>query len=98
MQETKPVVSSFGNVRATGARYRTDHRATRYRLTVFNMEGKVFLLVEPNGNGNGRWFRLPTDFGDIAWSYLAEKLDLRDGDREGWSALITAATGMRVFA
>jgi hypothetical protein len=78
-----------------------DADGTRYRLLVGRLDDET-LLCAGVGSAKGDWAVfarvVPAPKGsDVAWSYLAEKLKLRDGDRPGFSRLIAAATGWEVF-
>lgn len=74
------------------------NRGTRYVLHSFTAHNLVFLLFVGWADNYGTWVQLHADEDDaIAWQYLAEKAKLRDGDREGWSLIVEAATGIRVF-
>lgn len=74
-----------------------DHRGTRYRLRVVRFEDERMLATSFGTEPYGRWWTLPADDHEwIAWSYVAEKLQLRDGDQQAWCALILHATGVVV--
>ena len=74
-----------------------DYRGTRYRLRVVRLEDERMLATSFGTEPYGRWWTLPADDHEwIAWSYVAEKLQLRDGDQQAWCALILSATGVVV--
>lgn len=100
----RPTIESFD----TDARLTSwwlDHDGSRYRLVVVDAgtdeEPLTMLCVSGTMPTLGEWAmfkrKAPDATVTIAWSYLAEKLRLREGDKPGWSWLIRAATDWEVF-
>ena len=71
-----------------------DHRATRYTVRVLHTALGPLVMTDPDNSNRGRWVQLRE--ASIAWTYLAEKLDLREGDREGY-VMALADLGVEVF-
>ena len=81
-------------------RTEVQNRGTRYIAYVTRDEDTRYILIVTNWSGNGgEWIALGVGEGEIAWSYLAEKLPSwgkRGGDKEGFVALF-AEIGIEVF-
>lgn len=76
-----------------------DNDGTVYRLTVI-AAGTGTILLAGHGEPKGTWWIAAHEVWDdsvtLSWDYVAEKLRLQPGDREGWTKLLQAATGWRV--
>jgi hypothetical protein len=54
------------------------------------------VVLAGHGERRGTWATFSAG-STVAWSYAAEKLQLREGDRPGWSKLFSAVLGQRWY-
>lgn len=77
-----------------------DHDGTRYHVITIEpgfVSGTILVAAYPTKGDQHRWAILSDSRDDIAWSYLAEKLGLADGDGPGMSAILTKALHRPIF-
>lgn len=90
--QSGPPVREFDE-RIVATEYRLEHDMTAYRLVVLDSPDQVVLLASWGGDPLGRWWAMPGSAraDPVAWTYLAEKLALREGDRPGWTTICRMA-------
>jgi len=93
MINTTPRVSSRVRCYTTAT---VDHAATLYTVRMVELETGSHLVTCMFGSENHGTAAIITNLDCAAWSYLREKLDLREGDRAGWQ-LAFRAVGIAAF-
>lgn len=73
-----------------------DFDGTRYSCRVIAGSHQIVLLAG-HGEHKGTWAAFSNGSSVLAWSYLSEKLQLREGDRPGWSRLFSSILRNRYY-